>query len=84
MARRVAPFATCLIDALFPDAGRATVELLERQGQSVEARSSKPAAHALDEADAVITTCTLAIVQSGTIVLDGGSITRTASRRRGP
>ena len=36
MARRVALFATCLIDALFPDAGRATVELLERLGQSVE------------------------------------------------
>jgi L-lactate dehydrogenase complex protein LldG len=29
-------------------------------------------AHALDEADGVITTCTLAIAQSGTIVLDGG------------
>ena len=36
MARRVALFATCLIDALFPDAGRATVELLERLGQTVE------------------------------------------------
>jgi L-lactate dehydrogenase complex protein LldE len=36
MARRVALFATCLIDALFPDAGRATVELLERLGQPVE------------------------------------------------
>lgn len=36
MARRVALFATCLVDALFPDAGRATVELLERLGQSVE------------------------------------------------
>jgi L-lactate dehydrogenase complex protein LldE len=33
---RVALFATCLIDALFPDAGRATVELLERLGQPVE------------------------------------------------
>jgi L-lactate dehydrogenase complex protein LldE len=36
MARRVALFATCLIDALFPDAGRATVALLERLGQPVE------------------------------------------------
>jgi L-lactate dehydrogenase complex protein LldE len=36
MARRVALFATCLIDALFPDAGRATVELLERLGEPVE------------------------------------------------
>jgi L-lactate dehydrogenase complex protein LldE len=36
MASRVALFATCLIDALFPDAGRATVELLERLGQPVE------------------------------------------------
>src|SRR4029079_12956103 len=36
MARRVALFATCLIDALFPDAGRATVELLERLDQPVE------------------------------------------------
>ena len=36
MARRVALFATCLIDALFPDAGRATVQLLERLGQPVE------------------------------------------------
>ena len=36
MASRVALFATCLIDALFPDAGRATVKLLERLGQPVE------------------------------------------------
>jgi L-lactate dehydrogenase complex protein LldE len=36
MARRVALFATCLIDALFPDAGRAAVELLERLGQPIE------------------------------------------------
>ena len=34
--RRVAMFATCLVDALFPDAGRATVSLLERLGQPVE------------------------------------------------
>ena len=33
---RVALFATCLIDALFPDAGRATVNILERLGQPVE------------------------------------------------
>src|SRR5919197_4867917 len=33
---RVALFTTCLVDALFPDAGRATVELLERLGQPVE------------------------------------------------
>jgi L-lactate dehydrogenase complex protein LldE len=33
---RVALFATCLIDALFPDAGKATVRLLERLGQRVE------------------------------------------------
>ena len=33
---RVALFTTCLIDALFPDAGRATVRLLERLGQPVE------------------------------------------------
>src|SRR5579885_1188342 len=33
---RVALFATCLVDALFPDAGRATVQLLERLGQRVE------------------------------------------------
>ncbi len=33
---RVALFATCLIDALFPDAGKATVQLLERLGQPVE------------------------------------------------
>ena len=33
---RVALFATCLIDALFPDAGKATVQLLERLGQTVE------------------------------------------------
>jgi L-lactate dehydrogenase complex protein LldE len=36
LVMRVALFATCLIDALFPDAGRATVELLERLGQPVE------------------------------------------------
>ena len=35
-AVRVALFATCLIDALFPDAGKATVHLLERLGQRVE------------------------------------------------
>jgi L-lactate dehydrogenase complex protein LldE len=33
---RVALFSTCLIDALFPDAGKATVRLLERLGQPVE------------------------------------------------
>jgi L-lactate dehydrogenase complex protein LldE len=33
---RVALFATCLIDALFPEAGKATVNLLERLGQRVE------------------------------------------------
>ena len=33
---RVALFSTCLVDALFPDAGRATVEVLERLGQPVE------------------------------------------------
>jgi L-lactate dehydrogenase complex protein LldE len=33
---RVALFATCLIDALFPDAGKATVQVLERLGQKVE------------------------------------------------
>jgi L-lactate dehydrogenase complex protein LldE len=32
----VALFATCLVDALFPDAGRATVQVLERLGQRVE------------------------------------------------
>jgi L-lactate dehydrogenase complex protein LldG len=36
-------------------------------------RDSPPLdAHALDEADGVITTCALAIAQSGTIILDGG------------
>ena len=29
---RVALFATCLVDALFPNAGKATVEILERLG----------------------------------------------------
>ena len=33
---RVALFSTCLVDALFPDAGRATVTLLERLGQRLE------------------------------------------------
>jgi len=33
---RVALFSTCLVDALFPDAGKATVTLLERLGQAVE------------------------------------------------
>jgi L-lactate dehydrogenase complex protein LldE len=33
---RVALFTTCLIDALFPDAGKATVAILERLGQPVE------------------------------------------------
>src|ERR1700733_658657 len=35
-AVRVALFATCLVDALFPGAGKATVRLLERLGQRVE------------------------------------------------
>jgi L-lactate dehydrogenase complex protein LldE len=33
---RVALFATCLVDALFPEAGKATVRLLERLGQQIE------------------------------------------------
>jgi L-lactate dehydrogenase complex protein LldE len=33
---RVALFATCLIDALFPDAGKATVQILERLGLQPE------------------------------------------------
>jgi len=33
---RVALFSTCLVDALFPNAGKATVQLLERLGQTVE------------------------------------------------
>jgi L-lactate dehydrogenase complex protein LldE len=33
---RVALFATCLVDGLFPDVGRATVRLLERLGHDVE------------------------------------------------
>jgi L-lactate dehydrogenase complex protein LldE len=33
---RVALFTTCLVDALFPDAGRATVSVLERLEQPVE------------------------------------------------
>ena len=33
---KVALFATCLVDGLFPDVGRATVALLERLGHQVE------------------------------------------------
>src|SRR6201993_3472522 len=33
---RVALFTTCVVDALFPEAGRATVKVLERLGQPVE------------------------------------------------
>ena len=33
---RVALFSTCLVDALFPDAGKSTVRLLERLGQPLE------------------------------------------------
>lgn len=33
---RVALFATCLVDGLFPDVGKATVALLRRLGQEVE------------------------------------------------
>src|SRR5229473_204927 len=33
---RIALFVTCLADTLFPDAGRATVRLLERRGHQVE------------------------------------------------
>jgi L-lactate dehydrogenase complex protein LldG len=42
--------------------------------EQVEALRDSPAldAHTLDQADGVITTCAIAIAQSGTIVLDGG------------
>jgi L-lactate dehydrogenase complex protein LldE len=33
---RIALFATCLVDALFPDVGKATVTLLERLGHTVD------------------------------------------------
>jgi L-lactate dehydrogenase complex protein LldE len=33
---RVALFATCLVDGLFPEVGKATVRLLERLGHRVE------------------------------------------------
>ena len=33
---RIALFATCLVDSLFPDVGKATVALLERLGHQVE------------------------------------------------
>ena len=33
---RVALFATCLVDALFPDVGKATIRLLERLGHAVD------------------------------------------------
>lgn len=36
MDLRVSLFATCLVDTLFPDAGRATVRLLERLGLAVD------------------------------------------------
>ena len=36
---RVAVFATCLVDALFPDVGKATVRLLRRLGHNVEVPS---------------------------------------------
>jgi L-lactate dehydrogenase complex protein LldE len=36
MSMRVAIFATCLVDGLFPDVGIATVRLLERLGHRVE------------------------------------------------
>lgn len=43
--------------------------------EQVEALSDTPALepHALDRADGVITTCAVAIAQTGTIVLDGGA-----------
>ena len=33
---RIALFATCLVDSLFPEVGKATVTLLERLGHQVE------------------------------------------------
>ncbi len=33
---RVGLFATCLVDGMFPDAGKATIRLLRRLGHSVE------------------------------------------------
>lgn len=36
MADRVALFVTCIVDVLFPDAGEAALDLLERQGMRVE------------------------------------------------
>jgi len=36
MAKRVAFFVTCIIDALFPDIGEAALDVLEKQGMTVE------------------------------------------------
>ena len=36
MTKRVAYFVTCIIDAVFPDIGEAALEVLEKQGVSVE------------------------------------------------
>jgi L-lactate dehydrogenase complex protein LldE len=33
---KIALFATCLVDGLFPDVGKATVSLLDRLGHEVE------------------------------------------------
>src|SRR6478752_483833 len=41
---RVAQFATCLVDALFPDAGKATVKILSGSGSRSSSRSSRRAA----------------------------------------
>jgi L-lactate dehydrogenase complex protein LldE len=38
---RVAVFATCLVDALFPDVGKSTVRLLRRLGHNVEVPSQQ-------------------------------------------
>ncbi len=63
---RVAMFATCLVvPGGVPEAWLEQVQTL----------SDTPALepHALDRADGVITTCAVAIAQTGTIVLDGGA-----------
>jgi L-lactate dehydrogenase complex protein LldE len=36
MAKRVAYFVTCIVDALFPDVGEAALDVLEKQGLTVE------------------------------------------------
>jgi L-lactate dehydrogenase complex protein LldE len=82
MPRSVAIFVTCIVDQLFPQAGMAMVEVLERLGFKVEFRSAQtccaqPAFNSgyQDEARAVARYFIDTFADAGTIIVPSGSCT---------